>query len=239
MPESLSEAYQSRLNELGFLSSRGNVRMADFLPWFRQGYQSLVTFDEFSFLDSLHTESGGFAAAIVRKQPRLAHPFKHLLMINRLFDNWPAFLERYDDVQEKTPDWKKPAPKINRDSHPLYDTFIATLKEEWCSIRAAARQLGISVTTGTQWAQRAGIAFTHRSKTANIERIAKATRLLKKGLDKKSVVKATGLSETTVTDYWGQTTHYIQNGNSNDLKKPKSATATLSFLAGIQPRSTH
>ena len=203
LPINLSVTYQSRIKELGFLTSRGSIRMTEFLPWVKNYYKNLRHFEELSILKTLDNMGGSFIAKIIRKQPKQAHPFKHLLLLICLFDSWEDFIKKYQEVNKSVPEWKLfHEPKKKKDN-PLKNEFLSILKKEKCSIRSVCIRLGISTTTGTQWAKQANIKFTNRAKTLSSKRISKATKLLKKGLDKKEVVILTGISEVSINRLLG------------------------------------
>ncbi|MBW9267380.1 MAG: TnsD family transposase [Candidatus Thiodiazotropha sp. (ex. Lucinisca nassula)] len=193
-PQRLAWTYQHRLKDEGMLSDRGHLKTRLYATAFLDFYQPIFDLPEYQILHSVTNSSGGFVGQISRKQPRLAHPLKHLLLITWLFESMDAFLDRYRSVSQSIPSWVAPPVEPECTSDPRKVVFLTEMRENSTSITSAARTAGVSVTTGTQWARQEGINYTPRTKTLTPDKIQFARQLVLKGLDKKSIVDQAGIS---------------------------------------------
>ena len=194
----LAWTYQSRLQEIGLLSKRGNIKIRLLTKAVAGHYKGCELLPGFNILDSLNNSSGGFVGSVSRKHPSKAHPLKHLLLMNYLFNNWDDMIKLYNEVQNHLPNWIAPViePKTVTDSR--IEPFIDLIRQHGLSITRASSQIGISVTTGTQWAKQHGIKFTPRVSSLTPQKLNEVKRQLIKGALKKSVAARTGISLVSI-----------------------------------------
>ena len=183
----LAWAYQSRIHEEGLLTTRGSLKIKMLNQWVCDYYAGLEHLPGFQVLHSLQKETGGFVGTIARKQPKRGHPFKHLLLINLLFDSWNAFLEHYAQVRDAPPDWLQPPShaEVPQDD-PRVSRFINLIRDQGMSLTRAGILTGISTTTATQWAKRHNIKYTARTKTLDDALLNTVRAKLRKGTPKKT-----------------------------------------------------
>ena len=200
MPGTLNErelawTYQSRIREKGMLTSRGSLKLKVLNRMVRDYYAGLEQLPGLEILYSLQSETGGFVGSIARKRPKAGHPLKHLLLASLLFDSWPSFMERYRQVQDTTPDWlSPPAPEASPPSDQRINRFTRLVRERDMSLRQAAKSVGISVTTATQWAKRHELDYTRRTQTLDEKLLGTVRTKLRKGALKKTIVATTSIS---------------------------------------------
>jgi len=237
--QALSWTYQSRIKEEGMLTAKGNLRMRLLNAAVCEYYSGLESFPGFHILTSLHTDTGGFAGSMARKQPRAGHPFKHLLLISMLFKTWDEFIGRYQEIKLNPPEWINPPDKVNDDQDdPRLNEFTHLATVKGFSVTAAAHQVGISTTTGTQWAKRHNVHYTARTKKLHPAILSKVRNKLKRGALKKNIVDTIDISlvslnrllasEPELLEAWQSALHKI-----NQKKYRKSFLKTVRVNPGL------
>ena len=191
----LAWLYQGQLKKKSLLTERGSLRIKQINALVAEYYIGLDQLPEFQILNSLKLETGGFIGSIARKKPKRGHPFKHLLFINFLFNHPEEFLTAYQKATNESPNWVKPAPLAKpKPKDPRINELLTLVRAQGNSLTQAAKLLGISVTTATQWAKKHGLAYTPRTKTLNPELLEKVTAEIKNGTPKAVIVETTRIS---------------------------------------------
>lgn len=200
----LASAYRTRLHEMGLATARGNLKLDKLARLVRGHHAGLEHLPGMQVVASISAEWPGLAAALSRRAPRPGHPFKHLLLISCLFENWDIFLEAYDSTEDGREE------KARRRPDPLATkrlNFKRLVEKQKLSIRAASTQLGISTTSGVQWAKQMGLAYTARPKALTQRAEAAIQRRLGRGEPIDSIATSTCVSATTVRRVLGSHRH--------------------------------
>lgn len=192
----LASAYRTRLHQSGLATSRGNLKLGKLVSLVRGHFADLEYLPGMHVLASISNECPGLAAALSRRVPRQGHPFKHLLLISCLFESWNDFLQAYDSGEEIRPEEAPPAGP-DRLATQRFE-FKRLVKEQKLSIRAASAQLGVSTTSGVQWAKHLGLAFTARPKTLTRRAESMIQKRLGRGEAVERIAAAACVSVTTV-----------------------------------------
>lgn len=211
----LARCYQKGLRDHGFVTAMGSLRLKALVKEMRARYLGLEDLAGFEALKSVTTDWPGLIGSAARTAPRRVHPLKHLLMIALVFDTWRDFLVSYEEVGSR--EMETPPSAAARDTaDPAAD--LVWLVGGGLSISAAARELGITATTATQIARRAGIRFTQRRKVLKGPRLQQIERLLRRGWPSKRVSEATGTSVVSINRLLAV---------DPDLKQARQTTAFL------------
>ena len=125
------------------------------------------------------------------------HPLRHIVMIDWLFDGAAHFYEAYRSLERK---------KTNRVpdvvAEPTEDSrrreLHRLLTVDKVSARAAAQAMSVDTQTVLMWARQMGLNTSTRAKKMSTALTIKVVSALRKGVDKKEVVRQSGLSESTV-----------------------------------------
>ena len=195
-PCALASAYRAGLREAGLATVRGNLKLEKLVRLIRSHYAGLEHLPGMQVLFSIRDEWPGLAAALARRVPRPGHPFKHLLLISCLFENWDAFLRTYDSAQEACAEEDRPA-RVNPFARQRLD-FQHLVGEQKLSIRSASDHLGVSTTTGVQWAKQLGLPYVARPKALTRRVESAIQRRLGRGDPVDGIAAATCVSATTV-----------------------------------------
>lgn len=193
-PHRLALCYQRGMRDHGWATAHGSLRVKALIREMRQRYRSIEDITGFEALRSVTPDWAGLAEAVARRSPRQTHPLKHLLMIALVYDTWGSFERDYAMESPQLAD----QPDFVLEAHDAIGDLTALVQEAGLSIRAAARRLGVSTTTATQLARRAGLMFTPRRKLIKGRRLHQVVRLLAKGLPTRCVAQACGLSVVSV-----------------------------------------
>jgi hypothetical protein len=227
-PGKLAATYRAGLREAGLASRGGNLRLGKIVRLVRGHYAGLEQFPGMHLLESISDEWPGLAAALSRRVPRPGHPFKHLLLISCLFESWSAFIATYDSaqtLQEKVAPPSRPDPLSTQRLE-----FRRLVEEQKMSVRAASIQLGVSTTSGVQWAKRFGLAYAARPKALTHRVESAIQRRLGRGEPVDRIAATASVSETTVRRVLGSS-HETSRLRETVLKDRKRSEARKAFSA--------
>ncbi len=142
-------------------------------------------------------------SAVMRGAAKPAHPAKHLVLMASMFERSAELIERLGETEQSV-------------SKPVIDTSIRTSSEHALdimrsrrdaffalvdsgqSVRSAATDSGVSVTTGVRWARQYGVAFTSRAKILKDSLREKIRADLLLGCDRHEVALRHGVSLTSI-----------------------------------------
>jgi len=173
----------------------GSLRLKTLVNEMRSRYSGLEDLAGFEALKSVTTDWPGLIGSAARTAPRRVHPLKHLLMIALVFDTWKDFLVSYEEVGSREMEIPQSAAALDT-ADPTAE--LVRLVGSGLSISAAAREIGITATTATQIARRAGIRFTQRRKVLKGPHLRQIERLLRRGWPSKHVSEAMGRSVVSI-----------------------------------------
>ena len=191
----LARCYQHGLRNHGFVTVMGSLRLKTLVNEMRSRYSGLEDLAGFEALKSVTTDWPGLIGSAARTAPRRVHPLKHLLMIALVFDTWKDFLVSYEEVGSREMEIPQSAAALDT-ADPTAE--LVRLVGSGLSISAAAREIGITATTATQIARRAGIRFTQRRKVLKGPHLRQIERLLRRGWPSKHVSEAMGRSVVSI-----------------------------------------
>lgn len=227
-PHALARVYQGALRNLGIATAKGNLKLKPLVATVRSQYQGLDHLPGLGALRSIDPGLPGLAASLSRRAPRSGHPLKHLLLITTLFDTWEQFLAGRASTSCAQPvlDDINHAPAANEKAL----MFERMVRSNGSSITSASRAVGVSTTTGIQWARKLGMTFTSRSKRINERDQEEIIAMLCRGDSIASIADATGTSETTVNRVLGASLIAQRKRRSAQLMSRRTI-ARRSFLS--------
>jgi transposase len=223
----LSATYREAMFNFGIVTKKGNIRLELVPGLLRERFHAAIDAHWLSEIARGSMGWTGVVAAISRRVSRPAHPLKHLVLITTLFDSWAKFKTAYDlqEIGQSPHDVDVAAlPIANR----RREEFQRLVRSEGLSITAASRSVGISTTSGTQWAKKMEIAFTSRAKSFTQTQTRLATRLLGSGTAVAKVADRVGVSVTTVNRLIGSSAS-LQKRRTASLAQIRRTTARVTF----------
>lgn len=233
----LARCYQRGLRNHGFVSAMGSLRLKTLVTEMRSRYSGLEDLSGFEALKSVTTDWPGLIGSVARTAPRRVHPLKHLLMIALVFDTWRNFLISYEEAGSCETETPSPDNKPGL-ADPTGD-LVRLVRNGGMSISAAARELGVTTTTATQIARRAGISFTPRRKVLKGSRLRQIKRLLRRGWPSKRVSEATGTSVVSINRLLAVDSDLKQAWQTSAfLNRRKIARNAFRATAGRYPDAT-
>jgi transposase len=194
-PEQLTRGYQRTLQAAGLATKNGNLRIARLVSLVKERYRGVEELPGLSPLKAMDDQWPGLAASLSRRISRPGHPLKHLLLIGAISDSWDQFIEA---CAPPTTPLVSTTPALEVDSASRLVRFKELITVHGKSVRAASHALGVTTTTGTQWARKLKIAYTSRGKPLPETTGAKIRRMLENGDSISSIASSAGVSMTTV-----------------------------------------
>lgn len=201
LPGSLSTAraaggYQHLLRERGLATRHGNLRIEQLVSLVRDRYRGMDTLPGMAPLNSVSDHWPGLAASLSRRRPLPGHPLKHLLLVGAITDNWEEFVHACEIGCENEPVSRPRSPRTTKDRE--ITRFKQLVTSERMSITGASRIVGVSTTTGVQWAKRLGIPYVSRTKSVTLALVGEVRRRLARGEHINTIATSTGVSLSVV-----------------------------------------
>ena len=188
-PKLLALAYLERLRALRLVTMGGHLRS-----------QALAKAVVVRYSGPMLTQLGVSRRAIanwmpsmLNRQQRGHHPIKHLLLIGTLFGDIEAFLEALP--QRELP---FNAPHVRPVKRDIGAEVAAELMHKNSTMTNVARRLGVSITTCTTYAKRAGAKVHLRPKSIGAARIRRLASKLARGESIGGICKLEQVSVSTV-----------------------------------------
>lgn len=189
--------YRDNLASRGWVTQSGSLRMNEISKEFLQHVEPLRLVYEFQGLPKNTKEACAMLGRMLRPPRTGTHPLRHILMIDWLFGGAAPFYEACRDLERKktsrVPDVVA-EPKEDSRRKELH----RLLTVDKLSARAAAQALSVDTQTVLMWARQMGLNTSTRAKRMSTALTIKVVSALRKGIDKKEVVRQSGLSESTV-----------------------------------------
>lgn len=192
-PDRVARTYRTAFLAEGFVLKSGDVSDERLGARLRQRFAALA---DVPSLASLVRPAKGASAwwRPALMEATAMHPVKHLLLIDLLFTDWPAFEAALVDAEGGgTVNPVSTSAPVEPADDPRMTKF-ASLVQGGLSISAAARSMGFTASTGVRWAKLLGIPYTPRTKSIGHETLQCVRRLLAEGRSKAEVVSASGMS---------------------------------------------
>jgi transposase len=134
------------------------------------------------------------------RTPRVAtHPLRHLLLISWLFEEWNAFAKTYSTSDHGTVSVTEGEADGRGHPDPRLVRVLDLMSVGGLSASAAAQEVGISTTTATVWASKAGLPVVRRPKTLKPNTLAEIVCSLQTGAEKKVVAYKHAVTLQAVT----------------------------------------
>lgn len=168
-PHSLRQSYLCGVKSAGWLTRTGNVRLRSVRQEFLRQAAALVDIPEFSFIESVNGNSGGFLAKLLRNPRSHLHPAKHFLVKALLFEDWCDFWSCYNKMVGQAG-----RSRIETSAGPhadsRVDALLALVASGKKSLAQAARDVNAPYDVARYWLQRAGVVYVRPkpSSTSNM-----------------------------------------------------------------------
>jgi hypothetical protein len=197
-PTTLRQMYCAGLTDRDLIDRGGMIKLQDIEIGIREWFADLA---EVADLNSLLLKPKTLATvldAMVRGEAVSIHPGRHVILLEFLFGTWDRACSalRRSGRSAQAELFPNAAPQ-RAEVDPRAARFRA-LVDEGRSVTAAAREVGVTATTGVRWAKIAGITFTPRTKTANPAAFDKARELLRQGKSKSTVLSRVKISSVAL-----------------------------------------
>lgn len=195
----LYKTYQHKLTLRGWLTSGGNLRLAEVAASFLEYASPLRALPEFKALPATQEEAVAQVGRLLRPLRGGTHPIRHILLIDWLFGGAHSFLDVVRSPDAESPSQRAAETSSENVDDPRKARLRELLVEEGKSARSAASEVGIDTATAMVWAAQLGIQVTRRPKILKNGQRAKLIAMLQIGTDKKAVADSMRVSIQTVT----------------------------------------
>lgn len=200
-PARAADGYQRLLRERGLATRHGNLRIAQLVSLVRERYRGLNSLPGMASLDSIGDDWPGLAASLSRRKPQPGHPLKHLLLVGAISDSWEEFVQACEAGCESSPISQQGYSRLAKDQN--VTQFKQLVIKEKMSISGASRVVGVTSTTGVQWAKRLGIPYVSRTKSVTLALVGEVRRQLARGEQVDTIATSTGASPAVVNRILG------------------------------------
>lgn len=211
-----ASGYQRLLREQSLATCHGNLRIGRIVSLVRERYRGLETLPGMAPLGSIGDDWPGLAASLSRRRPRHGHPLKHLLLVGAITDSWEEFIEACESSCVIGASHQPGKTKVRKEQETT--RFEQLVVQEKMSISGASKAIGVSTTTGVQWAKRLGIPYVSRTKSVTLKIVGEVQRQLARGEQVGNIAASTGVSTSVVNRVLG----------ANDRLKVVRSRSTIS-----------
>ena len=206
-PEILARAYRHWAAEHALLTSGGSLRHNRLKAVMGSEFEHLSAavggISPTAYAPTLEALLGPLA----RQRTKPAHPLKHMVLIASMFADWESFLLNYKlnaeppllqfsnvgKAANAEPSWQD-----GHASAPTAEKQFLESVRSGMTVRQAAKNVGVTVTTGVRWAKRNGVPFTVRPKTLVPAILESIRRDLESGLDRAIVARMRNVSLVSI-----------------------------------------
>lgn len=187
---SLNELHRDNARRNGLFRDNGRIRVDDLANMLQNYSSAFPVAGEYTIV---HQHFLDWTLRLVRKPRDVAvHPMRHLLLLDCLRGTLPRHLEDGAPAPLK-------AVARNEGRHQVDQARLSEmLGQKGTSLRRAAAELGLSVTTVGIEATRLGLSVGRRPKTITQDVKCRVCNALRHGLAPKEVAKTHGLSQVSV-----------------------------------------
>lgn len=197
-PIKLMHTYRHGLKEQGFLTKRGLIRAANFLPAFENQYsniKSIAPFQEIISNNKVHN-----TLKLLRKPRGNHHTAEHLLIIDFLFGSWDLFCKTYQWESQLSIDLNlepDASPKMEACDQIYEIVRRYELGED--SLRCLCQEFDLDIGTVMRKIGKLGLSkFKKRPKTLTTELQNQVINLLMEGMAITDITSKTKLSKSTI-----------------------------------------
>ena len=201
-PARAAGGYQRLLRERGLATPQGNLRIAQLVSLVRERYRGLDLLPGMAPLGSVGDDWPGLAASLSRRKPQPGHPLKHLLLVGAITDSWEEFVQACEAGCKSVPESQRGYTRVVKDQD-VIPRFKQLMVKEKMSISRASKVVGVSTTTGVQWAKRLGIPYVSRTKSVTLTLVEEVRRQLARGEQVDTIATSTGVSLAVVNRILG------------------------------------
>lgn len=186
----LNELHRDNARRNGLVRDNGRIRVDDLANMLQNYSSAFPGAGEYAIV---HRHFLDWALRLLRKPRGVAvHPMRHLLLLDCLRGALPRHLE------DGTPDPPKAVAR-NEGRHQIDQARLSEmLGQKGTSLRHAAAELGLSVTTAGIEAARLGLPVGRRPKTITEGVKCRVCNDLRRGLAPKEVAETHGLSQVSI-----------------------------------------
>lgn len=205
--ERLLQLYRQEMIRAKLCSASGRVNTTDFSKTILGVTKGLEGIREFAVLSQDPDKIAQAFGRLLSHPRSTPHPLRQLIIILGLFGSWDSFFKEYLEIQGSPPrevSGSRDEPSAIQADRAAADPdkrpqFIEWLGASNGSIHAAAKRMGIAVSTGMAWAAAANITVRRRAKILKPEQRLQLIRALRRGVCKAEAARAFGVSIQTVT----------------------------------------
>lgn len=204
-PNRFAAVVLRRLHVIGLATAGGRIGHDRFCAEILKLTRSIRPFDALSALPDTTASAAAQFKRLVQKPRSIAHPIRYSVLILAFFGSWESFATAYqsDEVHEfrapnKNVGSSPVAALVDRQNKQFERTEIVTLVSGGMSYRAAARAVGVDVSTAISWGAAAGFPVRRRPKMVTAEVRAKVVAAIESGQSEDEVIACSGISRTAL-----------------------------------------
>jgi len=192
--------YRFQAKRRGLVAFDGSVRLQTLRDGFMAHYHDALPYLDTDLLGNIDGVNGGFLAYVFRKLPSRRHPFKHVLLLNFLFDGTDEFRSVLAEVLQIL----DAAGELGCEQHlrNMQAELLRLVQAQGQSLSQAAPAVGTSVSSAAKFLDKKGdVKRDRRPHVVGTEKEALLRSLLADGVPRTEIAAKAGVRRGFIKDY--------------------------------------
>lgn len=192
--------YRFQAKRRGLVAFDGSVRLQTLRDGFMAHYREAFPYFDTDLLGNIDGVNGGFLAYVFRKMPSRRHPFKHVLLLNFLFDCIDEFRSVLREVLQLLETEGEPG--CEKHLRNMQAELLWLVQAQGRSLSQAAPAVGTSVTSAARFLdKKGGVKRDRRPHVVGTEKEALLREILTKGFSRTEIAAKAGVRRSFIKDY--------------------------------------
>lgn len=192
--------YRFQAKRRGLVAFDGSVRLQTLRDGFMAHYREAFPYFDTDLLGNIDGVNGGFLAYVFRKMPSRRHPFKHVLLLNFLFDCIDEFRNVLREVLQILETEGEPG--CEKHLRNMQAELLWLVQAQGQSLSQSAPAVGTSVTSAARFLDKmGGVKRDRRPHVVGTEKEAMLREILTKGFSRTEIAAKAGVRRSFIKDY--------------------------------------
>lgn len=193
-------SYRFQAKRRGLVAFDGSVRLQALRDGFMEHYHDAFAHFDIDLLGNIDGVNGGFLGYVFRKMPSRRHPFKHILLLNYLFECIDEFRSVLREVTQILDTQGEAGCEMHLRN--MQAELLWLVQEQGQSLSQAAPAVGTTVTSAARFLDKqVGVKRDRRPLIVGTEKEALLRELLAEGVSRTEIAAKAGVRRAFIKDY--------------------------------------